>query len=143
MPKKGRVAKPCGKFGCTTLVALGHVYCTAHERKEVVSRGQRYDLSRGSAHARGYDAKWAAFAQWWKRLHPLCAWCQERGVVMQGNQVDHIVPLVDAPQRKYDHDNVQTLCRVDHTRKTVAEREARLRGRDLAASPITRCDVDR
>lgn len=62
---------------------------------------------------------------------------------MQGNQVDHIVPLVDAPQHKYDHDNVQTLCRVDHTRKTVAEREARLRGRDLAASPITRCDVDR
>lgn len=139
----GRVAKPCGKFGCRTLVPLGHVYCAAHERKEVVARGQRYDLSRGSAHARGYDAQWAAFAQWWKRLHPLCAWCEERDVVVQGNQVDHIVPLVDAPERKYDHDNVQTLCRVDHTKKTVAEREARLQGRDLATNPITRHDVDK
>ena len=39
-------------------------------------------------------------------------------------EVDHILPLVDGGQ-PYDLDNLQTLCRSCHVRKTAAENRAR------------------
>lgn len=36
-------------------------------------------------------------------------------------EVDHIVPIREAPERAFDLDNLQTLCPVHHGRKTRIE----------------------
>ena len=43
-----------------------------------------------------------------------CIQCGARGRL----EVDHIRPVRDAPDQAYDLNNLQTLCRVCHSRKT-------------------------
>lgn len=131
------VYRPCPQFGCTNLLKPGE-QCPVHG----MLRSRRYERTRESSPRRGYDARWNAFAAAYRRRHPLCRWCAERGEVVVTQQVDHIVPLELAAHRKFDEDNLQPLCLRDHVRKTAAEREAKLHGRDLITQPIMRRDVE-
>ena len=47
----------------------------------------------------------------------MCVKCGAR----HGLEVDHIIPVRDAPERAYDLTNLQTLCRACHSRKTRIE----------------------
>lgn len=46
-----------------------------------------------------------------------CRHCGARGRL----EVDHIIPVRDAPERAFDLDNLQTLCPSCHARKTRIE----------------------
>lgn len=46
-----------------------------------------------------------------------CVQCGARGRL----EVDHIIPVRDAPERAYDLTNLQTLCVACHSRKTRIE----------------------
>jgi 5-methylcytosine-specific restriction endonuclease McrA len=46
-----------------------------------------------------------------------CVQCGARGRV----EVDHILPVRDRPDLAFDEDNLQTLCRRHHSRKTRQE----------------------
>jgi 5-methylcytosine-specific restriction protein A len=85
-------------------------------------RTQREPDVRPSARKRGYDARWDAFAKSFLRKHPLCVDCSREGRDEPATQVDHIVPLREAPKRKFDPTNLQGLCRPHHTIKTRAGR---------------------
>lgn len=46
---------------------------------------------------------------------------------MPASEVDHIVPLRQAPERKYDLANLQPLCRSCHSTKTGRDRGGRVK----------------
>ena len=69
-----------------------------------------------------------------KLAHPLCAHCYARGVVKQGEEVDHITPIHKGRTEREvrallrDRNNLQTLCKDCHTAKTAAECRGRATG---------------
>jgi 5-methylcytosine-specific restriction protein A len=93
-----------------TLVTVGDGRCIKH--KAQIERG------RGSAAARGYDARWRAFRADYLRDHPLCI-NNHDGRIVPATVVDHIITLRLAPHRKYEKANLQALCKRCHDVKTV------------------------
>ena len=55
------------------------------------------------------------------RQNPLCAMCVDEGIIRHADEMDHIVPVSDAPDRMYDWDNLQALCSPHHVKKTAGE----------------------
>ena len=47
--------------------------------------------------------------------------CQMCGNIAMHPTVDHIIPLFVEPEKAYDLDNLQTLCKKDHRRKTAED----------------------
>jgi 5-methylcytosine-specific restriction protein A len=79
------------------------------------------DARRGSAASRGYNNAWRKFRAAYLGRHPLCCACQAAGRITEAREVDHIVPLKQAPDRKYDEANLQALCSPCHSTKTARE----------------------
>lgn len=73
-----------------------------------------YDKARGGASNRGYGGAWQKLRTWQLRRYPLCVEC---GRV--ATDVDHIVAKryggLDRP------DNIQSLCKRCHSKKTRSE----------------------
>lgn len=69
--------------------------------------------------AGGSTRRWRKLRLVQLRANPFCQW-PECGVPAQ--EVDHVVPLAVAPDRRYDLSNLQSLCTPHHRAKTVAER---------------------
>lgn len=118
--------RPCGQPGCPELVR-GAPRCPKHTAKrEAEIRAD--DRQRGSATARGYDARWSAFSRWYRAAHPLCAECQRQGRVRPSEVTDHIrrwqsgKTPEDRERLKYAPENLQALCKGCHNSKT-AERD--------------------
>lgn len=72
------------------------------------------DAARGTARQRGYDRDWQRLREEHLARHPACAECGATGAV----DVDHVVPLREAPHRRLDPTNLRTLCRRHHNRVT-------------------------
>lgn len=72
-PASSAPVRACRRPGCAGYaVAFG--YCTAHQpaaRAEQTAARAAHDTRRGSAHARGYDAKWAALSRHLRTLYPI------------------------------------------------------------------------
>ena len=91
-----------------------------------------------------YDEKCrnARYKKWRRRIfakNPLCVKCKERGLTVSGTDLDHIVPLVKAPERVMDEENVQVLCKECHQAKTAQENRQegqRILGYDESGYPI-------
>ena len=113
MPQRPK--RPCRKPGCPELTNTG--YCTNHSDTKPA-----YDLHRGSAHSRGYDADWRRVRLLaLQRDYGLCLHCQAAGRVTQAVDVDHKVPILQRADLRLEVDNLQSLCRSCHVAKTSAE----------------------
>jgi len=82
-----------------------------------------YDRNRGTAAQRGYDSRWQRFRAVYIQHNPLCRRCKAKGRITATKEVHHIVPLRDAPERKYDTDNLEPLCKSCHSKATRKERK--------------------
>lgn len=118
----------CIEPGCVALASVGQPRCPAHTVERVDLLRQR-DQARGSADARGYDRTWRRVRRAFLGLHPFCRLCDERGVVELAAEVDHIVPIRTAPERRLDWSNLQSLCTPCHSAKTAREDGGFGRGR--------------
>ncbi len=111
-------AHPCGYPGCPDLTETR--FCTRH--------AQRYEVHRGTRQARGYDDVWLRFRNNFIEhriiTDPLCAGCQKPFASKSDIQVDHIIPLRERPDLKYEGSNLQLLCRRCHFEKTNKEGRA-------------------
>ena len=112
MPRKLKTR--CRYRGCIALTRDG--YCPAH-------RSQRYqrpaDKRRGTSAARGYDARWRKVRALYYQRHPLCEDCLEEGrLTDQGIEVDHVIPIAVRPDLRLALENLRSLCRRHHKRKT-------------------------
>lgn len=104
----------CAAPGCSTLVDSGR--CPSHAK-------QADQGTRGTAAARGYDARWARYSIEFRKRHPFCgeqadgtitgkfgSQCASDGIYTHSECVDHIVPVSRAPERFWDETNHQALC---------------------------------
>ena len=55
------------------------------------------------------------------RLNPLCRLCEKQGRTVAAKELDHIVPVLEAPERFWHENNWQPLCRKCHEAKTARE----------------------
>ena len=60
----------------------------------------------------------------WKKLsriflakNPLCVGCEAEGLTRPARVVDHILPFLMFPEKRYDENNLQALCRKCHNQK--------------------------
>ncbi len=111
-----RLRGPCTAPGCPQRQAPGgRGYCAEHRREA----DRRYDELRGTPAQRGYGSRWKRARLAWLRASPLCAACLERGAVVPGQVVDHIVPHRGDRELFWDRGNWQTLCERCHNAKTA------------------------
>lgn len=72
---------------------------------------------------------WKATRSYVLNNEPLCRKCNIDGILTPATVVDHIVDIVDDPDRKLDISNLQPLCRECHNEKTVNTVKQRLKNR--------------
>ena len=86
---------------------------------------------------RGYTAAWSRLSRQWRKLHPLCVYCERMGKVTKADVVDHIVPLNGDMARLLDPTNLQSLCKRCHDSvKQSEEKQGYLRGAGKDGIPI-------
>lgn len=99
---------------------------------------QRGRDQRPSASARGYDTAWQNTAAAFLLANPWCVHCLAHGLYEPATEVDHIEPFQskDDP-RRLDWENLQGLCKRDHSKKTAEDRRKGLTRRASNASRAT------
>ncbi len=77
---------------------------------------------RPSAAMRGYDRHWRNLRAMFIRANPLCVECKRKGIIEPAREVDHVKAFEgpDDPLRM-DWENLQSLCKPCHSRKTARE----------------------
>lgn len=66
-------------------------------------------------------ANWHRLRIWQLKREPLCRFCRSKGIITQGNDVDHIQDHKGDTELFFDKNNLQTLCRSCHSKKTIME----------------------
>lgn len=107
VPMPVKPLRPCSYPGCSSLTPKG--YCTVHERTE----RQRYELSRGTAARRGYDATWMRLRKLKLNNDPLCQRCTGRSISVAATLVHH----KDRNPRNNTEENLESLCVGCHDRE--------------------------
>ena len=92
--------------------------------------------SQASPSRRGYGRDWQALRIRKLQTDPLCAFHQERGETVLAEVVDHIKPISEAPGLRLDWDNLRSLCKNCHDRRTLSEASPAARPRGLRPSRI-------
>jgi 5-methylcytosine-specific restriction protein A len=82
---------------------------------------QRYNPPAPAAQ-RGYDVDWRAVRKQHLAEEPYCRACMQLGRETIAAMVDHIQTIRDAPERRLDPSNLQSLCYPCHNAKTQRER---------------------
>jgi 5-methylcytosine-specific restriction protein A len=79
------------------------------------------DRARGSAAARGYDARWRAYSQAFLQRHPWCQCgrCRASPHPMPARHVDHVVAVCGPDDPLFwDPSNHRPMAHACHSRKT-------------------------
>ena len=122
MPKRPK--KPCTHPGCPELVRAGQgSKCEKHKKEYTRAKDQDHDRRRGTAHERGYTARWQRYRVMYLRANPLCRECHGKGRITPATVVDHITPHKGYHDLFWNPDNHQPLCKPCHDRKTARERK--------------------
>lgn len=123
-----KTPQACYKATCLTAAQPGTRACPAHRR---VRRQQSpvEGVGRGTSCERGYNYQWQKLSKWKLRRDPWCADCIREGKVCPrlATEVHHVVALRDGGRRMH-LDNLESLCRFHHQRKTFAEQKRRVGG---------------
>lgn len=91
---------------------------SAQQRKQ---DKRQTDARRGSATSRGYDADWRRLRAAFLLKNPLCLFCEEAGRVTEATVVDHIISFADRPELRLAWDNLRSLCKDCHDRRTARD----------------------
>ena len=66
------------------------------------------------------STKWRKFRRLYIVDNPLCEECKRNGKVTEGKDIDHITPIRFGGE-PFDFDNLQTLCKTCHNKKSGRE----------------------
>jgi 5-methylcytosine-specific restriction endonuclease McrA len=91
--------------GCGRTVPA-HQFCQCQERRQREQQ-RRYEATRPSAQARGYDSKWQREREAFLKVNPTCARCGA-----PASHVDHIIAHKGNWKLFWSRSNWQSLC--DH-----------------------------
>ncbi|WP_131669528.1 HNH endonuclease [Psychrobacter pygoscelis] len=110
---------PCRQRGCPNIVKRKDKgYCDEHadQRSNWTKRQRRF----GNSGQRGYGHEWRKLRKTvLERDDYLCVICRDTGVLIPATDVDHIVPKAQGGTD--DSNNLQSLCKSCHRRKTANE----------------------
>lgn len=56
-----------------------------------------------------HTSRWTRLSRAWRAAHPLCEECRRKGLLKEGEVVDHIIPY-PVCEDFFDEGNLQTLC---------------------------------
>ena len=59
---------------------------------------------------RGYGHDWRKLSEFKRKIDPLCEECAKAGRTTPADHVHHIVPIVEAEERRLDMDNLMSVC---------------------------------
>lgn len=90
----------------------GAARCPEHQRKR--------ERERGTAHQRGYNARWQKARIAYLKQHPLCVLCEAEKRVVPAEVVDHVVDHKGDLRLFWDESNWRALCKAHHDRRTDA-----------------------
>lgn len=77
---------------------------------------------------RPYDKRaWRKLSRLERSASPLCVMCLDNDIIQEATEVDHIHPIHDGGAQ-YDRNNLQSLCKACHGRKTRKEQQRRGEG---------------
>ena len=106
----------CSHLGCKEHRSQLSGLCTKHG-------GKNYVINEDDKVYR--TAQWRSVRARQISTQPLCQSCLVRGVVTQGNQVDHVFPHRRIGRESFTHNLFQTLCQPCHSYKTGQEKQGR------------------
>jgi 5-methylcytosine-specific restriction protein A len=122
--------QPCIVTGCSALIEPGKVRCVRHEAERrasqreprVRARADEPELQTWKIYNSG---RWKLLRSLFRASHPLCAACLAEGKgPVPADEVDHVIPITQAPDRIWDLSNLQSLCSSHHSQKTRRETRA-------------------
>lgn len=80
------------------------------------------ERERGTAHQRGYTARWRRVRKRYASRNPMCEDCLAAGRAVPLDVVDHVIPLA-AGGAAFDPRNLRSLCNPCHGKKTAQDRD--------------------
>lgn len=81
----------------------------------VGGRAVREGAPREDSGRRGYDHIWSKLSTRFRRSHPFCRFCEQKGFeATPADVVDHIIPKDDRPDLRLTWSNLQSLCNSCH-----------------------------
>lgn len=112
--------RPCRRVGCGKLVTDRSGHCDTHrlvvfkQQKQTVTDDYK-ERNRFYQRVQWKRARAAQLAR-----EPLCRECRKLSKLVAAEVVDHINPISTGID-PYDTDNLQSLCKSCHNRKTINE----------------------
>jgi len=113
MPRKPKM--PCRYPGCPELTE--DRYCPAHQKKT----DREYNRTNRPYRKLYNNSRWQRLRKRHLLKHPLCVECERRGRFTPATVVDHIIPHEGRLELFWDENNIQSLCKSCHDRKTAGE----------------------
>lgn len=104
--------RPCSADPRCPKLVHGGGPCPAHARKR--------ERERGTAHQRGYGARWRRYRLQFLREHPLCTLCSTETHPVPATVVDHIRDHKGDQDLFWDASNHRALCTPCHNARTDA-----------------------
>lgn len=77
---------------------------------------RRYNRTRPERHNFYWTARWRKLRDWYRLRHPLCEDCEERGLTVEANVVDHILPIEEGGD-PMAVSNLRSLCHSCHDKE--------------------------
>ena len=111
----------CSVPGCPS-------YAISAVRSRCPEHARAQERSRGSAYARGYDKAWQKRRARHLAEHPDCV---EPGCSRPATDVDHIMSIAEAPNRRLDAGNLRGLCHSHHASRTGRDQHRHVRLRRI------------
>lgn len=112
MPR--RAGSACTRPGCRGVVHDGVCSVCGPLRTHTQ---RSHDARRGTAHQRGYGARWRRVREVVLATSPLCTECSRQGIITPATDVHHVIARRDGGPDALD--NLQPLCHACHSRVTA------------------------
>ena len=113
-----RLSKMCSCGGCNSVALPGSHRCEKHPL--TYSTKKRYEHQLHDGKYIYSTARWRRLRDSFIRMYPLCEECARHALVTPGEVVDHKKELKDGGD-PWDVNNLSTLCREHHQKKTGEE----------------------
>lgn len=109
MPSKQKSL--CTEPGCTAFAEIGNK-CKDHYKR--IRKDSRKEYKGWYS-----NKPWRILRKKWLFSNPLCVECKKQGILTPADTVDHIIPHRGEWHLFMDPENLQSLCKECHDRKTA------------------------
>lgn len=106
MPKK-----LCHHAGCRTLVDHDIRFCDKHKTPKKLTDSYQYRKAKDGRYYTFYKTpRWEKLSKLQRIKQPLCEMCLADDIVKPAQVADHIIPIRQDWSKRYDTNNLQSLC---------------------------------